>query len=143
MSNSKITTKTIVRGEVLLKVQARKGAISPIYEILAKAPTIIEDQYPVVYELTRSAKRKSPSPDNNFCDEFILKFSGPVNRTLKETSNEVQNLVKYLKSCKEILSANGNMSVNEIYEINGIKDECDEETGLNLNEITWSIEIDY
>ena len=128
MSNSKITKMVFIRGDVLLKVQARKDAVSPIYEILAKAPAIIEDQYPMVYELTQSGIRKSP--DNNFCDEFNLKVSGPVHRTLKETSNEVREFVNYLNSCKDILSAAGKIEVSEF---NGNKDDGEE--------TEWTIKI--
>lgn len=52
-----------------------------------------------------------------------------IEGTLEKTFNEVREFVKYLNSCKDILSAEGEIKVNEI---NGIKDEIEKETEWKL-----------
>lgn len=125
MSNSSSETFVWVFGEVILKVKNRKNKISPIYEILANAPTITSGHYSFVYSLTRLSGKISDT------DEIKLAVASPeyLEGTLEKTFNEVREFVKYLNSCKDILSAEGEIKVNEI---NGIKDEIEKETEWKL-----------
>ena len=125
MSNSSSETFVWVFGEVILKVKNRKNKISPIYEILANAPTITFNHYTLVYALSRLSGKISDT------DEIKLAVASPdyLEGTLEKTFNEVREFVKYLNSCKDILSAEGEIKVNEI---NGIKDEIEKETEWKL-----------
>lgn len=125
MSNSSSETFVWVFGEVILKVKNRKNKISPIYELLANAPTITSGDYSFVYSLARLSGKISDT------DEIKLTVASPeyLEGTLEKTFNEVREFVKYLNSCKDILSAEGEIKVNEI---NGIKDEIEKETEWKL-----------
>ena len=127
MSNSSSETFVWVFGEVILKVKNRKNKISPIYELLANAPTITSGDYSFVYSLARLSGKISDT------DEIRLAVGSPgyLEGTLEKTFNEVREFVKYLNSCKDILSAEGKIEVSEI---NGNKDEIDKET-------KWTIKI--
>ena len=127
MSNSSSETFVWVFGEVILKVKNRKNKISPIYELLANAPTITSGDYSFVYSLSRLSGKISDT------DEIKLAVASPeyLEGTLEKTFNEVREFVNYLNSCKDILSAAGKIEVSEI---NGNKDEIDKET-------KWTIKI--
>ena len=127
MPNSLTTTSVLVFGEILLKVKTREDKISPIYEILANAPTITSGDYSFVYSLERLSGKISDT------DEIRLAVGSPgyLEGTLEKTFNEVREFVKYLNSCKDILSAEGKIDISEI---NGHNDEIDKET-------KWTIKI--
>ena len=127
MSNSSSETFVWVFGDVILKVKNRKNKISPIYELLANAPTITSGDYSFVYSLARLSGKISDT------DEIRLEVATPgyLEGTLEKTFNEVREFVKYLNSSKDILSAEGKIEVNEI---NRHKDEIDKET-------KWTIKI--
>lgn len=127
MSNSSSETFVWVFGEVILKVKNRKNKISPIYEILANAPTITFNHYTLVYALSRLSGKISDT------DEIKLAVASPgyLEGTLEKTFNEVREFANYLNSCKDILSAEGKIDISEI---NGHNDEIDKET-------KWTIKI--
>ena len=127
MPNSSSETFVWVFGDVILKVKNRKIKISPFYELLANAPTITSGDYRFVYSLARLSGKISDT------DEIRLEDASPgyLEGTLEKTFNEVREFVKYLNSCKDILSAEGKIEVNEI---NRHKDEIDKET-------KWTIKI--
>ena len=127
MLNSSSETSVQVFGEILLKVKTREDKISPIYEILANAPTITSGDYSFVYSLARLSGKISDT------DEIRLEVATPgyLEGTLEKTFNEVREFVKYLNSCKDIVSAEGKIDISEI---NGHNDEIDKET-------KWTIKI--
>ena len=127
MPNSSSETSVWVFGEVILKVKNRKNKISPIYELLANAPTITSGDYSFVYSLARLSGKISDT------DEIKLAVASPayLEGTLEKTFNEVRKFVNYLNSCKDILSAEGKIDISEI---NGHNDEIDKET-------KWTIKI--
>lgn len=128
MPNSSSETSVWVFGEILLKVKTREDKISPIYEILANAPTITFNHYTLVYALSRLSRN-----DTDHYDPLRLAVASPgyLEGTLEKTFNEVREFVKYLNSCKDILSAEGKIDISEI---NGHNDEIDKET-------KWTIKI--
>ena len=127
MSNSSSETFVWVFGEIILKVKNRQNKISPIYELLANAPTITSGDYSFVYSLERLSGKISDT------DEIRIAVASPgyFEGTLEKTFNEVREFVKYLNSCKDILSAEGKIDISEI---NGHNDEIDKET-------KWTIKI--
>ena len=120
MSDSSTTTPIWVFGEILLKVKTREDKISPIYEILANAPTITFNHYTLVYTLARTSRI-----DTDHYDSFRLAVASPswLDGNLEKTSNEVRELVNYLNSCKDIVSAEGKITVSEL---NGNNDAGEE-----------------
>ena len=128
MPNLSTRIAVYVFGEILLKVKTREDKISPIYEILANAPTITFDHYTLVYALSRLSRN-----DADHYDPLRLAVASPgyLEGTLEKTFNEVREFVKYLNSCKDILSAEGKIDISEI---NGHNDEIDKET-------KWTIKI--
>ena len=120
MSDSSTTTSVWVFGEILLKVKTRKDKISPIYEILANAPTITFNHYTLVYALSRISRN-----DTDHYDPLRLGVASPtwLEGNLEKTSNEVREFVNYLNSCEDILSAEGKITVSEI---NGNNDDGEE-----------------
>lgn len=72
MPNSLTTTPIWVFGEILLKVKTREDKISPIYEILANAPTITFNHYTLVYTLSRISRI-----DTDHYDPFALMVASP------------------------------------------------------------------
>ena len=128
MPNLSTRTAVWVFGEILLKVKTREDKISPIYEILANAPTITFNHYTLVYALSRLSRN-----DADHYDPLRLAVASPgyLEGTLEKTFNEVREFVNYLNSCKDILSAEGTIEVSEI---NGHNDEIDKET-------KWTIKI--
>ena len=128
MPNSSSETSVLVFGEILLKVKTREDKISPIYEILANAPTITFNHYTLVYALLRLSRNDADHYDPL---RLVVTSQGYLEGTLEKTFNEVREFVKYLNSCKDILSAEGKIDISEI---NGHNDEIDKET-------KWTIKI--
>lgn len=128
MPNLSTRTAVWVFGEILLKVKTREDKISPIYEILANAPTITFNHYTLVYALSRLSRN-----DADHYDPLRLAVASPgyLEGTLEKTFNEVREFANYLNSCKDILSAEGKIDISEI---NGHNDEIDKET-------KWTIKI--
>ena len=128
MPNLSTRIAVYVFGEILLKVKTREDKISPIYEILANAPTITFNHYTLVYALSRLSRN-----DADHYDPLRLAVASPgyLEGTLEKTFNEVREFVKYLNSCKDIVSAEGKIDISEI---NGHNDEIDKET-------KWTIKI--
>ena len=128
MPNSSSETFVWVIGEIILKVKTREDKISPIYEILANAPTITFNHHTLVYTLSSLSRNVT-----DHYDPLRLAVASPtyLEGTLEKTFNEVREFVKYLNSCKDILSAKGKIKVSEI---NGNEDEIDKET-------EWTIKI--
>lgn len=128
MSNSSTRTAVWVFGEILLKVKTKEDKISPIYEILANAPTITFNHYTLVYAVSRLSRN-----DADHYDPLRLAVASPgyLEGTLEKTFNEVREFTNYLNSCKDILSAEGKIDISEI---NGHNDEIDKET-------KWTIKI--
>lgn len=128
MPNSSSETSVQVFGEILLKVKTREDKISPIYEILANAPTIAFNHYTLVYALLRLSRNDADHYDPL---RLVVTSQGYLEGTLEKTFNEVREFVKYLNSCKDIVSAEGKIDISEI---NGHNDEIDKET-------KWTIKI--
>lgn len=115
MSNQVVAKCVFVYGEVELKIKAREGKISPIYEILANAPKISSDKYALIYEVIQPIMWKIPSPENDFTDKIRLRISAPaLNRSLEEAFNEINEFNEYIKRRKEIGASKGYISVRLI-----------------------------
>ena len=107
---------THVRGKIILEVNCEKGA-SPIYRIIANAPTIDGGEFPAVYSIHPLCQYPEKDGDS---DRYYFKaeigIEGDLkNSKLEETCNDVEAFIDYLVELTEStdIHVHGEIEVKE------------------------------